>query len=60
MIFYAHVVILVEALQALPIMQVYYKANFRDPRVLTNPDEMKQRKFVICNKDSDIAIGIQN
>jgi len=41
-------------------MQIYYKSNFREPRVLTNQDEMRQRKFVMCNKDCDIAIGIKN
>jgi len=41
-------------------MQIFYKSNFREPRVLTNQDEMRQRKFVMCNKDCDIAIGIKN
>jgi len=41
-------------------MNVFYYSSYRDPRPLANQEEMAERKYIMCNKESDITIGIKD
>lgn len=59
--FYAHACLLVESVLALPMMKICYKGgNFRQMKPLANSDEMVFRKYLLCNKDSDVVVGIMD
>lgn len=61
MVFYAHACLLVESVLSLPMMQIYYKGgNFRQMKPLANSDELTFRKYLLCNKDSDVVVGIMD
>lgn len=41
-------------------MNIFYYSSYRDPRPLANQEEMAERKYIMCNKESDITIGIKD
>lgn len=61
LIFYAHVCLLVEAEKALSLMQIYYKGGLSQARrLLANSSELQARRYILCNKDTDIVVGIKD
>ena len=61
LVFYAHACLLVESVLALPMMKICYKGgNFRQMKPLANSDELSFRKYLLCNKDSDVLVGIMD
>ena len=58
---FAHVVVLIETQQILKNMQICYKeGRFRDKRPCAGQDQLANNKFIMCNKDVDIVVGIKD